>query len=95
MAKCWKEYNRLPDEHKKKTKPLNDLSGSEWAQLSQSINVYNGPIAQKRKTHGASYPIALAKHMIRIYTAKGNNVLDPFAGVGTTPMQHNFLEETE
>lgn len=84
MAKCWKEYNRLPEEHKKKNKPLNDLSGSEWAQLSKSINVYNGLIAQKRKTHGASYPITLAKHIIRIYTAKGDTVLDPFVGVGTT-----------
>lgn len=84
MAKSWKEYNRIPDEHKKKTKPLNDLTGSEWAQLSKSINTYNGSIAQKRKTHGASYPITLAKHMIRVYTAKGDTVLDPFLGVGTT-----------
>lgn len=84
MAKCWKEYNRLPDEHKKRMKPLNDLTGSEWAQLSQSVNIYNGPIAQKRKTHGAAYPVTLAKHIIQIYTARGDTVLDPFLGVGTT-----------
>lgn len=84
MAKRWKEYNKLTIEARRKTKPLNDLSGSEWAQLSQSINVYNGSIAKKRKIHGASYPITLAKHMIRIYTDKGDIVLDPFLGVGTT-----------
>ena len=84
MAKRWKEYNRLPDETKKRTKPLNDLSGSEWAQLSPSVNVYNGTIAQKRKAHGASYPITLAKHIISIYTSKRDTVLDPFVGVGTT-----------
>jgi DNA modification methylase len=84
LAKSWKEYNRLPEEHKRKNKPLNDLSGSEWAQLSKSINVYNGQIAKKRKIHGAAYPITLAKHFINIYTAKGDTVLDPFLGVGTT-----------
>lgn len=84
MAKLWKEYNKLPEDVKKKNALLNDLSGSEWAQLSKSINVYNGTIAKKRKIHGASYPITLAKHMIQIYTTKGNTVLDPFVGAGTT-----------
>ena len=84
MAKLWKEYNKLPNDVKKKNTPLNNLSGSEWAKLSQSINLYDGPIAKKRKKHGASYPISLAKHMIQIYTAKGDTVLDPFVGVGTT-----------
>ena len=84
MAKSWKEYNKLPIEARGKTKLLNDLSGSEWAQSSQSINVYGGPIAKKRKIHGASYPITLAKHIIRIYTVRGDTVLDPFVGVGTT-----------
>ena len=84
MAKCWKEYNKLAEEAKRKTKPLNDLSGSEWSQLSQSVNIYDGSIAKKRKSHGASYPITLAKHIIRIYTARGDTVLDPFVGVGTT-----------
>ncbi len=60
------------------------MSGSEWAQLSKSINVYTGQIAKKRKIHGAAYPITLAKHFISIYTAKGDTVLDPFVGVGTT-----------
>lgn len=79
-----KEYNRLPIEIRSKTKLLNDLSGSDWAQLSQSINVYGGRIAEKRKLIGASYPVTLAKHIVRIYTAKGDTVLDPFVGVGTT-----------
>lgn len=84
MTKCWKEYNKLANDARKKTKTLNDLSGSEWAQLSRSVTVYDGPIARKRKIHGSSYPITLAKHMIRICTAKGDTVLDPFVGVGTT-----------
>jgi DNA modification methylase len=84
MAKCWKEYNKLPDKHRNKNKLLNDLTGSEWALLSKNVNVYNGSIAIKRKMHGASFPITLAKHIISIYTSKGDTVLDPFLGVGTT-----------
>jgi DNA modification methylase len=84
MVKAWKEYNKLPERVKKTLKPLNDLAGSEWAQLSKSINTFNGGIAKKRKNHGAAYPISLAKHLIKIYTHKGDTVLDPFVGVGTT-----------
>lgn len=84
MPKKWKEYNRLPERIRGSLKPLNDLSGSEWSRLSKSVNTFNGPIANKRKTHGASYPISLAKHFIQIYTAEGDTVLDPFLGVGTT-----------
>lgn len=84
LSKKWKEYNKLPEETKGKLKPLNHLSGSEWTQLSRSINTYGGPIAKKRKVIGAAFPISLAKHIIRIYTKQGNTVLDPFVGVGTT-----------
>src|SRR5207249_7732096 len=59
-------------------------SGSEWAQASRSVNDYGGPMAKKRRVIGAAYPISLAKHLIRIYTTKGDTVLDPFLGVGTT-----------
>ena len=84
MAKKWKEYNKLPEAAKRKLKPLNDLSGSEWTLLSRSVNTYEGPIARKRKIIGAAFPISLAKHIIKIYTGKGDIVLDPFVGVGTT-----------
>lgn len=84
MVKKIKEYNRLPERIRAKLTPLNDLSGSEWTQSSRSINVYDGPITTKRRFHGAAFPISLAKHMIRIYTSRGDTVLDPFLGVGTT-----------
>ncbi|AWB43429.1 site-specific DNA-methyltransferase [Paenibacillus sp. CAA11] len=84
MAKKIKEYNRIPDKMKKIIKPLNNLSGSEWTQLSKSVNVYGGSIAQKRKDHGAAFPLELAKHYIKIYTNEHDTVFDPFMGVGTT-----------
>jgi DNA modification methylase len=83
MPRIIKEYNRLPKEVRGKVKKLNNLSGKEWVQLSKSINVYGGPIAEKRREHGAAFPLELAKHFINIYTSEGDTVLDPFLGVGT------------
>lgn len=63
---------------------LNDMTGSEWAQSSKSIMEYEDTRSKKQKIHGASFPQSLAEHQIMIYTKKGETVLDPFAGVGTT-----------
>lgn len=84
MTKAWKEYNKIPAHKKQALKPLNELSGSEWAQLSKSVVEFNGTIARKRKEHGAAFPFSLARQIIRTYTIKGDTVLDPFVGVGTT-----------
>lgn len=84
MARKIKEYNRLPNELRGALDPLNSLSGAEWTHLSKSINIYNGPIAKKRRIHGAAFPLSLAKHFIKIYTNEKDIVLDPFMGVGTT-----------
>jgi DNA modification methylase len=83
MPRTIKEYNRLPSEYRGKVKELNELSGKEWVQLSKSVNVYGGKIADKRREHGAAFPVELAKHFISIYTSAGDTVLDPFLGVGT------------
>jgi len=71
---------------------LNELTGSEWTLLSKSVQVYNGPITEKRKKHGAAFPLSLAKHFIQIYSKPGDTILDPFAGVGTTLDAANILK---
>lgn len=63
---------------------LNDLSGSEWAQASRSVEQYSDVRSPKQREHGASFPESLARQQIEIYTRKGEVVLDPFVGVGTT-----------
>ena len=63
---------------------LNDLTGSEWAQSSKSIMAYPDQRSKKQRIHGASFPQSLAEHQILIYTKKGEMILDPFVGVGTT-----------
>lgn len=70
---------------------LNDLNGSEWTIHGKSVQVFNSPITEKRKTHGAAFPIALARHFIKIYSKPGDIVVDPFAGVGTTLDAANIL----
>lgn len=63
---------------------LNDFTGSEWAQSSKSIMEYVDTRSDKQRIHGASFPQSLAEHHIVMYTKKGEIVLDPFVGVGTT-----------
>jgi DNA modification methylase len=71
---------------------LNELNGSEWSLHSKSVQTFNSPITDKRKKHGAAFPIILAKHFINIYSKTGDTILDPFAGVGTTLDAANILK---
>jgi DNA modification methylase len=84
VSKAWKEYNKLPQSIEAELSPLNDLSGSAWARASKSVKIFEGAIAQKRRVHGAAFPISLARDVISIYSKAGDTVLDPFVGVGTT-----------
>lgn len=71
---------------------LNELTGSEWTKLSKSVQTYKSTITEKRKLHGAAFPLDLAKHFIKIYSKIGDTILDPFAGVGTALDAANILK---
>jgi DNA modification methylase len=71
---------------------LNELNGSEWTLHSKSVQTWDSPITEKRKKHGAAFPIALAKHFVKIYSKTGDKIFDPFAGVGTTLDAANILQ---
>ena len=71
---------------------LNDLNGSEWTIHGKSVQTFNSPITEKRRMHGAAFPISLAKHFTKIYSKPGDTVFDPFAGVGTTLDAANILK---
>lgn len=65
---------------------LNCLSGKEWLKAQIGIWEFNyekRDIRDKKK-HPATYPISLARKCIEIFTHKGELVLDPFVGSGTT-----------
>lgn len=78
---CRSCYGRGVD---RRPRELNDLSGKEWAAASRSVEPYPDVRSDKQRLHGAAFPMSLAKQQIEIYTRKGQRVLDPFVGVGTT-----------
>lgn len=67
-----------------RTNTLNDLDGAAWARGSRSVETYPDRRSAKQKRHGASFPQSLAAQQIELYTQRGQTVLDPFLGVGTT-----------
>jgi DNA modification methylase len=65
---------------------LNCLTAKEWIknQLGVWQFTYNGRDVRDKRLHPATFPIALAKRVIELFTHKGELVLDPFVGSGTT-----------
>ncbi|MBI2932606.1 MAG: site-specific DNA-methyltransferase [Planctomycetes bacterium] len=67
-------------------KHLNCLTPKEWmkAQLGVWQFYYEGRDVRDKTLHPATFPIALARRVIELFTHKGELVLDPFVGSGTT-----------
>lgn len=65
---------------------LNCLTAKEWLknQLGVWQFTYNGRDLRDKKLHPATFPNALAKKVIELFTHRGELVLDPFVGSGTT-----------
>jgi DNA modification methylase len=66
---------------------LNELSGDEWLYLTKSLltTAYPSELGHaQRKAHGANKPPRLMARLIELFTKGGEQVLDPFAGVGGT-----------
>jgi len=59
------------------------LSPQEWAMWG-SRGVWHIPSVARNERHEAEFPEALAERVVRLYSDKGNVVLDPFCGSGTT-----------
>ena len=65
---------------------LNCLTAKEWikSQLGVWQFSYEGRDIRDKNVHPATFPIALAKRVIEVFTHEGELVLDPFVGSGTT-----------
>lgn len=65
---------------------INCMDAKEW--LKSQIGVwqffYEGRDIRDKKKHPATFPIALARKVIELFTHRGELVLDPFVGSGTT-----------
>jgi DNA modification methylase len=84
------EENKPEETPKKKlirNNTLNDLNGSEWKFSTKSVINKIYPINMQHKLrsqHGGQKPPELCAELIKIFTKKGQLVLDPLAGVGGT-----------
>lgn len=69
-----------PDNH------INCMTAKEWmkAQLGVWQFYYEGRDIRDKSVHPATYPISLAKKCIELFTHRGELVIDPFVGSGTT-----------
>lgn len=64
---------------------FNDLSGTEWIRFTRSWFIHNPPRRKASEIqHPAKYPEGMAEEFVRFFTRRGERVLDPFAGVGST-----------
>lgn len=85
----------LDKEEKKSKLGFNGLTPSEWALLSKNVvteddilnpvwNDLSSPRNKYQLEHGAVYPVKLAERLIKMYSAEGDTVFDPFLGIGST-----------
>src|SRR5579862_7725001 len=65
--------------------PLNGLDVRSWMRFTRSWFVHNPPPRRGSQLHHpAKFPEGVAREAIEFFTAPGETVLDPFAGVGST-----------
>ena len=64
---------------------LNDLDSKEWLKFTKTWFVHHPkPRKETDKLHPAKFPESLAELFITFFTKKGETVLDPFLGTGST-----------
>lgn len=65
---------------------INCMNAKEWmkSQLGVWQFAFEGRDVRDKNVHPATFPIALAKKIISLFSHEGELVLDPFVGSGTT-----------
>src|SRR5437016_6155728 len=72
---------------------FNGLTPREWTQLSRNVwNDLSSPRKTRQLNHGAVFPLKLAARLISLFSGRGDTVLDPFVGIGTTLIAAAKLE---
>lgn len=70
-------------QRKNSVKKKNTITRDEFLEFTKSIWKFNTESAKKVK-HPAPFPVELPRRIIQLYTFKGDVVLDPFMGSGST-----------
>jgi DNA modification methylase len=64
---------------------LNELSGRDWIKFTKSWFVHRPEARGDRKIrHPASFPESLVREFVSFFTKRGEVVVDPFVGTGST-----------
>lgn len=63
---------------------LNDLDGAKWLLYSKSVWGDIWSSSADKTEHPAQFPATLVQRLLKIFTHKGDLILDPFLGSGTT-----------
>ena len=65
---------------------LNCMTAKEWLKCQLGVWQFNycGRDIRDKRVHPATFPISLATRVIELFTHRGELVLDPFVGSGTT-----------
>ena len=78
------------DRWKKTYKGKSDISKDEFLEWTNGVWTFSGE-SKKKIGHPAPFPVELPKRCIKLFSYKGDVVLDPFAGSGTTLVAANML----
>jgi DNA modification methylase len=82
LVRSYRPCNDINNMQKNK---LNDLSSKEWLKFQKSWFIHNPPPRKKGVlVHPAKFPETMAQEFIEFFTKKGETVLDPMAGTGST-----------
>lgn len=68
-----------------KGEKMNTIEKSDFVEWSKSIWTFPA-VSAKKIGHPAPFPIELPRRLIEFYTYKGDIILDPFMGSGTTAL---------
>jgi len=72
---------------------LNELTGKEWTKFTCSWFIFNAlpsdlkeerQIAPSSQDHPATFSPTMIEQFVKFFTKSGQNVLDPFCGIGST-----------
>src|SRR5512140_1070956 len=64
---------------------LNDLDPKTWLKFQKSWFIHNPPPRKKNAlVHPAKFPETMAQEFVEFFTKRGQTVLDPMAGTGST-----------
>ena len=73
--------------------PLNEMTGKEWVKFTCSWFIFNAlqkdlkeerEISPNTQDHPATYSPTMIENFVKFFTKKGEKVLDPFCGIGST-----------